>query len=74
MVSWALLSAANPHKPTPQPLPILLSVLQGHSLVSLLLQLPKSCHLLVLLLCSQGQLPLVLGYELSPGLLSFPAV
>lgn len=43
-------------------------------LLPLLLKLSKPCNLLVLLLFSHSHLPLVLGYELNPGLLSFPAV
>lgn len=59
-VIWPVLT-----KPLPSPLPRLLP---------LLLKLPKPCNLLVLLLFSCGHLPLVLGDELSLGLLSFPAI
>lgn len=80
-VSCALLSASPscPHKRTPQPILPSGQTLQNHSpplpcLLPLLLKLSKPCNLLVLLLFSHSHLPLVLGYELNPGLLSFPAV
>lgn len=56
---------ANPSKTTPASTPHLLP---------LLLKLPEPGNLLVPLLFSHGHLPLVLGYELSLGLLSFPAI
>lgn len=80
VVSCALLSASpSCHKRTPQAVLPSGQTLQNHSpplpcLLPLLLKLSKPCNLLVLLLFSHSHLPLVLGYELSSGLLSFPAV
>lgn len=80
-LSWALLSASqSSHAYSSVPCPVLWPVLAKPlltplpCLMPLLLKLPKPCNLLVLLLLSHGHLPLVLGYELSPGPLSFLAV